>query len=124
MSLSAVGLTVLSRVLRGRTLGFTSVVPNPDISQLPLVREFERAADTVGAEAVSFEGLAAYLHLRICAEALARMAKPEPARLASAIESLGTLDMGGLRVRFGPQQHLGSEYVEIGVLGRDGKLRR
>ena len=125
-ALSSPGLTQLTRLLRDRLIGFTSVVPNPEISQLPLVREFERDADAyVGPEAISLEGLAAYLHLRVCVEALRRAGnRVDGPGLASALENLGVLDLGGFGVRFGPRQHRGSEHVEIGLRGRDGRLRR
>jgi branched-chain amino acid transport system substrate-binding protein len=125
-ALSSPGLTQLTRLLRDRLIGFTSVVPNPEISQLPLVREFERDAEShVGPEAISLEGLAAYLHLRVCAEALRRAGnRADGPGLASALENLGALDLGGFGVRFSPRQHRGSEHVEIGLRGRDGRLRR
>lgn len=125
-TLSSATLTQATRLFRGKVIGFTSVVPIPEISQLPLVREFERDADLyVGAEAFSFEGLASYLHLRVLAEALRRAgARPDAARLADAIEGLGTLDLGGWRVRFAPDSHQGSDRIEIGLRARDGKLRR
>ncbi|KQV88869.1 MULTISPECIES: ABC transporter substrate-binding protein [unclassified Roseateles] len=125
-ALSSPGLTQLTRLLRDRLIGFTSVVPNPEISQLPLVREFERDAEShVGPEAISLEGLAAYLHLRVCVEALRRAGnRVDGPGLASALENLGALDLGGFSVRFSPRQHRGSEHVEIGLRGRDGRLRR
>jgi branched-chain amino acid transport system substrate-binding protein len=125
-ALSSPGLTQLTRLLRDRLIGFTSVVPNPEISQLPLVREFERDAEShVGPEAISLEGLAAYLHLRVCVEALRRAGnRADGPGLASALENLGVLDLGGFGVRFSPRQHRGSEHVEIGLRGRDGRLRR
>lgn len=125
-ALSSPGLTQLTRLLRDRLIGFTSVVPNPEISQLPLVREFERDADAyVGPEALSLEGLAAYLHLRVCTEALRRAGqRADAAALAAALENLGALDLGGFAVRFSARQHRGSEHVEIGLRGRDGRLRR
>lgn len=125
-TLSSAGLTQATRLFRGKVIGFTSVVPIPEISQLPLVREFERDADThVGPEAFSFEGLASYLHLRVLAEALRRGGpRPDAARLADAIEGLGPVDMGGWRLRFGPDHHHGSDHLEIALRARDGKLRR
>jgi branched-chain amino acid transport system substrate-binding protein len=125
-TLSSAGLTQATRLFRGKVIGFTSVVPIPEISQLPLVREFERDADAfVGPEAFSFEGLASYLHLRVLAEALRRAGpRPDTARLADAIEGLGSVDFGGWRLRFGPDRHHGSEHLEIGLRARDGKLRR
>lgn len=125
-TLSSVGLTQVTRLFRDKALGFTSVVPIPEISQLPLVREFERDVETfVGPEAFSFEGLAAYLHLRVAAEALRRGgARVDASRLADAIEGLGALDLGGWRLHFAADRHQASEHVEIGLRTRDGKLRR
>lgn len=121
-TLSSAGLTQLTRLFRHRIIGYTSVVPNPEISQLPIVREFERDAEAhVGPEAFSFEGLASYLHLRLCFEALRRGGK---LRLAEAIEGLGVLNLGGFRIEFSPEQHQGSDHVEIGMRSRDGRLRR
>jgi hypothetical protein len=125
-SLSTPGLTQLTRLLRSHTLGFTSSVPIPEISQLPLVYEFERDSDTFGSpEGLSFEGLAGYMHLRLCVEALRRVGpRKEHGSLAQAIEALGEFSLGGFRVRFGPLQHHGSGFVEVGVRTRDGRLRR
>jgi branched-chain amino acid transport system substrate-binding protein len=125
-TMSSANLTQLTRLFRDRIIGFTSVVPNPEVSQLPVVREFERDADAyVGPEAFSFEGLASYLHLRLCVEALRRAGpRADPARLGEAIESLGELSLGGLRLHFGRDRHHGSDLVEIGLRSRDGKLRR
>jgi branched-chain amino acid transport system substrate-binding protein len=100
-TLSSVGLTQVTRLFRDRLIGFTSVVPNPEVSQLPLVRELERDADAfVGPEAFTFEGLAAYLHLRVCAEALRRTrGRVDGPHLIEAFEGLGALNLGGFRLR-------------------------
>lgn len=125
-TLSSAGLTQMTRLFRDRLIGYTSVVPNPELTRLPLVRDFLRDADEfIGPEAVTFEGLEAYINLRVCAEALRRAgAHADSARLAEAIERLGTLDLGGFRLVFSRSQHHGSEFVEIGVRARDGRLLR
>jgi ABC-type branched-subunit amino acid transport system substrate-binding protein len=126
VTMSSSGLTQLTRLFRDRMLGYTSVVPNPGSSQLPVVRELERDADAfVGPEALSFEGMAAYLHLRLCTEALRRAgAGADAARLTDALEALGTPNLGGFRASFSREQHHGSQWVEIGVRTRDGRLLR
>jgi len=125
-SLSTPGLTQLTRLLRRQAIAFTSVLPNPEISQLLLVREFERDVDAHGGpEAISFEGFAAYLHLRVCLEALRRTGtRSDGTPLARAIENLGDTHLGGFALRFGPERHHGSDFVEIGLRSRDGRLRR
>lgn len=125
-TLSSGGLTHMTRLFPGRVVGYTSVVPNPETPRLPVVREFLRDADTfIGPEAITFEGLEAYLNLRLCAEALRRAGpSADGARLAQSLEALGALDMGGFRLRFGPGQHHGSDFVEVGLRARDGRLLR
>lgn len=125
-TLSSAGLTQMTRLFRGRMLGYTTVVPNPETPLLPVVREFLSDADKfIGPEAVTFEGLEAYLALRLCTEALRRAGPSvDASRLANSLESMGTLDMGGFRLRFGPGQHHGSEFVEVGMRARDGRLLR
>jgi len=120
------GLTQLTRLVRQRALGFSSVVPNPEASQLPLVREFERDVDTYGGpEAISFEGLAGYMAARLSVEALRRAgAQAEPSSVARAIEGLGSFSLGGFPLNFSAERHHGSDFVEIGVRSRDGRTRR
>ncbi|HET7866204.1 MAG TPA: ABC transporter substrate-binding protein, partial [Burkholderiaceae bacterium] len=120
------GLTQLTRLLRSLPLGFTSSVPIPEISQLPLMTEFDRDSDAFGSpEGLSFEGLAGYMHVRLCVEGLRRAGtRGGPGSLVRGIEALGEVSIGGFRARFGPQQHHGSGFVEVGLRARDGRLRR
>ena len=125
-TLSSSGLTQLTRLFRDRMIGYTSVVPNPEVAHQPIVRELQRDADAyIGPEAVAFEGLESYLHLRLCVEALRRMEHGATgAHLAESIERLGALDLGGFPVDFGPGRRHGSDFVEIGLRSRDGRLQQ
>jgi branched-chain amino acid transport system substrate-binding protein len=125
-TLSSAGLTQLTRLFRDRLIGYTSVVPNPEVTRLPIVRDLQRDADEfIGPEALTFEGLEAYLNLRLCGEALRRAgARTDGQRLAEAIEGLGTLDLGGFRLTFSRGRRHGSDHVEIGMRARDGRLLR
>ncbi|NDY92091.1 ABC transporter substrate-binding protein [Ideonella livida] len=129
-SLSTAGLTQLLAVFRNQMVGFTSVLPNPDISRLPLVLDLQRDAEAyVGPEALNLDGLAAYLHLRVATEALARMPRSGPAAGApaqafwQALQGLAGTTVGGWRLNFGPGTP-GASGVEIVLRGRDGRLRR
>jgi hypothetical protein len=125
-TLSSAGLTQLTRLFRDRVIGYTSVVPSLDVTRLALVRDLQRDADAfIGPEATTFEGLEAYINLRVCAEALRRAGpRADGQRLGEALESLGALDLGGFRLVFGRDRHHGSDYVEIGMRARDGRMLR
>jgi len=125
-TLSTSGLTQLTRLFRNRLVGYTSVVPNPEVARLPIVRELERDADAyIGPEALTFEGLESYLNLRVCTEALRRAGpRADGPRLGEAIESLGALDLGGFKLSFSRERHQASDHVEIGMRARNGRLLR
>lgn len=125
-TLSSSGLTQVTRMFRDHVIGFTSVVPNPELLYLPLARQLQRDAEEfVGPEAVSFEGMEAYMALRLCAEALRQSGTRISAqRLSESIEKLGTIDMGGVRLTFSGERHHGSDFIDIGMRARDGRTLR
>jgi branched-chain amino acid transport system substrate-binding protein len=126
MTAPSAGLTEQMRLLRGHGLGFTTVLPNPEASQLPLVRDFGRDAERFGApDAVTFEGLAGYLHTLLCIEALRRGRSADtPVDLVRALQAWGRRPLGGFDLVFTPDQHHGSTFAELGVRSRDGMARR
>jgi ABC-type branched-subunit amino acid transport system substrate-binding protein len=126
VTLSSAGLTQLTHLFRDRMIGYASAVPDPDSAHLPIVRELSRDADAyIGPDAVSFEGLESYLTLRLCSEVLRRAGTSADAkRLGETIENLGALDLGGFRLLFSRDRHQGSNFVEIGMRARDGRLLR
>lgn len=120
------GLTEPLRMLRQHGLGFTAVLPNPEASQLPLVRDFGRDANRFGApDAVTFEGLGGDLHTLVCIEALRRGRSADtPANLGRALQACGRRPLGSFELNFPNDPRQGSQFVELGVRGRDGLARR
>ena len=59
------------------------------------------------------------------AEGLKR-AGPNPTRkkLREALESIRDYDAGGLFIRFSPKSHSGSDFLDITILSREGKVLR
>jgi branched-chain amino acid transport system substrate-binding protein len=107
-----------------RGLGISQVVPYPYQASLPVVREFHGALRRhAPGQAVNYTNFEEYLGCKVLVEAL-RRAGPQPtrAKVMSALESLGRLDLGGITIGYGPQQRVGSRYVEVTVIGSDGKL--
>jgi branched-chain amino acid transport system substrate-binding protein len=41
-----------------------------------------------------------------------------------ALESIRKEDLGGLMLTYGPTRHTGSEYVELTIIGKDGRFLR
>lgn len=64
-----------------------------------------------------------FLGAKVLVEGL-RHAGPQPtrARIIKALESMGSFDLGGIFVRYAPDNRVGSRYVEVTVISGNGKL--
>jgi len=120
--LTQVGPTV------ARGMGFTQVVPYPYGGARPLVREYRALLATYGPmdAAPSYAGFEAFIAAKVLVEALRRAGGTawSPGRVATALEQLGTLDLGGFVVRYGRGERQGGRYVDFTVLGSEGQLLR
>jgi ABC-type branched-subunit amino acid transport system substrate-binding protein len=125
MALSPVGTEQLVQEMGGtspRGLGVSQVVPYPWSAAIPVVREYQKFSAKPGV--YSYYGMEGYLMARTMVEGLKRVSGKEPTRerLVSALESLNNLDFGGYKVNYSTTGRQGSSFVELTVLGPDGKL--
>lgn len=109
-----------------RGIGISQVMPFPYSPSAPVVREFhalmkQHAPDKV----VSYASMESFIAAKVLVEAL-RRAGPEPtrARVLTALQNLREYDVGGFKISFGGDNRVGSRYVEVTVIGREGKLLR
>ena len=93
---------------------------------VPVVRDFQQAWKALGATAEpSHLALEGYINARVFIEALQRAGK-EPTR-ASFIEatwSLKKLDLGGFQLSTNSTERSASQFVELTMVGRDGRFIR
>ncbi|MEI8169583.1 MAG: ABC transporter substrate-binding protein [Rhodoferax sp.] len=125
MALSPVGTEQLIQELgttSSRGLGISQVVPYPWSASIPVVREYQKFSAKPGI--YSYYGMEGYLMARTMVEGLKRISSKEPTRerLVNALESLHNLDLGGFKVNYSPTARQGSSFVELTVLGPNGKL--
>ena len=125
MALSPVGTEQLIQELGDtspRGLGISQVVPYPWNASIPVVREYQKFSAKPGA--YSYYGMEGYLMARTMVEGLKRISTKEPTRerLVNALESLNNMDFGGFNVNYSTTGRQGSSFVELTVLGPNGKL--
>lgn len=108
-------------------LGIVQVVPDPASRSLPITRELQDdykkfAPRNVALNHTLLEG---YLAGKVLVEGL-RRAGPNPTRrkLTDALNGMRDYDAGGINIRFSPASHSGSEYLDITILNREGKILR
>jgi ABC-type branched-subunit amino acid transport system substrate-binding protein len=96
-----------------------TVVPPPTKRSLPVVSEYQHDIELqTGAKNYSFTSLESYIGAKVVVEALKR-AGPKPTReaFAQALDSMKAFDVGGYSVTFAPDNHNGSSFVELTVIG-------
>jgi len=123
--LSAAGAKTLAQQLGddGRGVAVSQVVPLPTSEGEPLGREYVKSIG--GVANASFASLEGYIGARVLVEGLKKAGKtPTRESLVDALEKLGTIDLSGFKVKFGPGNHNGSTLVELTVIGAQGLYRR
>jgi branched-chain amino acid transport system substrate-binding protein len=122
------GAQQMVRLLEGKAPGliFAQVVPFPWFEATPLVREYREALRAhAPKEEPSFSSLEGYVNAKVLAEGLRRAgARPTRESLAAALEGMRGFDLGGMTVTYGPDQHEGSRFVDIVVVGAKGQFVR
>jgi ABC-type branched-subunit amino acid transport system substrate-binding protein len=110
----------------GKGLIFTQVVPFPWSVAVPVVKEYQQAlARHAAGAAPSFSGLEGYLSAKVLVAGLRAAGRdPTRERLQKALESLGSMDLGGMTVRYTPSSHAGSTFVDTVIVAGDGRFSR
>ena len=100
------------------------VVPFPWAATIPLVKEYQRAmARTNPQSALSFTSLEGFMAAKVLTEGLRRAGRDlTREKLIGALETLRDYDLGGFGVTFTPGNHNGSKFVDLTMIGKDGKF--
>lgn len=107
-----------------RGIALTMVVPAPHQAKLQLVRDYQAAMHANKQQDFSLGSLESYVNTRVLAEGLERAGRdPTQARLRSSLAGIRRLDLGGFSVDYGSQApYVGSEFIDLGVLGGTGRF--
>lgn len=102
---------------------FSQVVPNPRTGKLPIAREFVDAARKAGlSEPLSFGNIEGFITAKALVAVL-RASGPALTRenLLRTLNSFSA-DLGGISVRWKQDDHEGSRYVDLTIVGKDGRF--
>lgn len=109
-----------------RGIGIAQVMPYPYSATIAIVKEYQQAMKKYapGTE-FSYTSFEEFVGAKVLVEGL-RRAGPNPTRekVIHALETLQAFDTGGFTVRFSPTNRIGSRFVEVTVIGQDGRLLR
>jgi ABC-type branched-subunit amino acid transport system substrate-binding protein len=103
----------------------SQIVPSPADRAIGVVRDYQEMLKKAKLEDGGYSGLEAYIAARILVEGLKRAGKaPTRAALIAALEGMKNYDLGGDIVSFTADDHVGRRFVELTIVGRDGRFMR
>lgn len=111
-----------------RGVGISQVMPFPYNMSSPLavVREFHAAMKQhQPTKTISYASMEGFIAAKVLVEAVRRTkADPTREKVLQQLADMRDFDTGGFKVSFGGDNRVGSKYVEVTVIGSDGRLLR
>ena len=116
-NISFVGTESLQQALGGygKNVVVSQVVPNPANDSIPLIREYKKSMKRYQHDApITFTSLEGYIAGKLFAK-IGRAVKGELTResFISTMQETGTFDLGGIVLRFGPDDHQGLDDTHL-----------
>lgn len=108
----------------GKGVIVSQITPAPHLVTTTLGQEFKVAAKASGAT-VSYAAMEGYVNAKVLVEGLRRAGRNLTREsLIRALESMQHVDLGGLLITYSENDHTGSEFVEMTMIGKDGHFVR
>jgi len=124
-NVSFVGTAALAAELGADARGVvvSQVMPYPFSATTPIAGEFLAAAQAANVD-VNYSSMEGFVAAKTVVEALRRNGGAGGEALVASMEGLRDFNLGGFYIDFSPTKHTGSNFVELTILGADGKVRR
>lgn len=110
---------------RIRGLVVSQVFPWPQSQSSRLASDYRKLMKDAGLADGGYPGIEGYVAARLLVEALQRAGRElTRERLVATLRGMRNVDLGGDLVNFGPTDHVGRSFVELTMVGADGKFVR
>ena len=126
-NVSFVGSKALAKELgpEGRGVEISQVMPFPWDVSIPVVKEYRKLLAEAKAGDPGFGTLEGFVAAKVMAEGLRRAGRQlTRASFVHAMEGMSTYDVGGFKVSYAPDNHSGSDFVDLTIISRDEKFVR
>lgn len=109
-----------------QSVAIAQVTPNPYTISTRAAKELNDLVNEKKPELpVSFAMMEGFITAKVIVEAARRQGKtPTREGFVAALDALRACDIGDYVVGFRPDRHTGSNYVELSIMGRAGRLRQ
>jgi branched-chain amino acid transport system substrate-binding protein len=124
MSNNSSGAFVKDLGAAGAGVIVSQITPPPDLMTTRLGQEFKLAAKASGAT-VSYTAMEGYVNAKVLVEGLRRAGRNLTRDgFVRALESMQRVDLGGILITYSDKDHSGSEFVELTMIGKNGRFIR
>ena len=107
----------------GRGVVVSQVGPYPFVAASSLVKEFQDAMKQHGKADVSYSSLEGYIAAKVMVEGLKRAGRQlNREKFIAAMESIRDVDLGGVRAKYSPTDRTGTTFVELTIIGKNGRF--
>lgn len=123
ISVMGSGTTVKALGADGVGVVVTSVVPFPWGMSNPMAKEYQAAMLKAGHTEFSFVSFETYINARVFAEIMQRVGRdPTRAKFIAAAENMQKVSFNGFDVSYGKDNRQGSKFVDLTIIGPNGKF--
>jgi branched-chain amino acid transport system substrate-binding protein len=126
-NVSFVGSKALADALGkdGSGVAISQVVPFPWGTSVPVVKEYQAAAKAAGFTDYNFSAMEGFLTAKVMVEGLRRAGRNLTREgFVDTMEKMNDVDLGGFWISYSPKSHTGSKFVDLTIIGREGKFLR
>ena len=126
-NVSFVGSKALANALGkdGAGVAISQVVPYPWGAAVPVVKEYQTLSEKAGTKDYDFGAIEGFLVAKVFVEGLKRAGKNLTREtFITEMEKMRDVDLGGFFVSYSPTNHAGSKFVDLTIIGHDGKFLR
>jgi branched-chain amino acid transport system substrate-binding protein len=126
-NVSFVGSQALADELGKDGLGvaISQVMPFPWGRSVPVVKEYQQLMAKAGHKDFNFSAIEGFVAAKVFVEGLRRTGRNlNRETFISTLERMSDVDVGGFYVGFSPQNHNASKFVDLTIIGRQGKFLR
>ena len=109
----------------GVGVAISQVVPFPWGTAVPVVKEYQQLSKKAGYTDYNFSAMEGFLAAKVLVEGLRRTGRNlTRERFISTMEAMSDVDLGGFYVGYSPANRAGSKFVDLTIIGRQGKFLR
>jgi branched-chain amino acid transport system substrate-binding protein len=107
----------------GQGVSISQAMPLPLYAKVAIVREYQQRMNEARYTDCDYSSMEGFIAAKVLTEGLRRAGKcPSRESLTTALESLRDFDLGGFTIGYGPNDHEGSRYTDISILGHGGRF--